>query len=418
MPRWDISPQADCSQLQLMEKRLDLQSVKSRLGELVLLDFTAYSLPEAHRLLGQHVSTQVHKILTDRLDTLPPDQIARYFDQVRVCAQVISSKMNGVYVDPHLRAALAEYMECLAAWAGGVGLRGYDHPALAPYQPLTEIELALFLQHDSAGCQSGMLRSHDGGVTLWHTEEDIEPEPGSGFDQLRIASFSVIDGESPVTISAFIYPDLLPGPAFGWRSDGYIQAADLLYIKFLASEVQAILGNIITWLALRLGASVDVQVLLQAILPTFDGYALNILRVVNEEVQADKFEFGAQYFFSHTLDNTPGAYMYQANMFTDGADPRTREIEDLLPEERGWFEGRAKNTANLLKGRRQSSDISSEMEFLLNMLTSRACGKWAYANQHVKDYFICHQTPTETELWLGAGPAFKNDHPTVIKFTI
>jgi hypothetical protein len=58
------------------------------------------------------------------------------------------------------------------------------------------------------------------------------------------------------------------------------------------------------------------------------------------------------------------------------------------------------------------------MEFLLNMLTSRACGKWAYANQHVKDYFICHQTPTETELWLGAGPAFKNDLPTVIKFMI
>ena len=323
-----------------MAKHLDLRSVKNRLGELVWLDFTAYSLPEAHRLLGQHVSIQVHKILTYRLDTLPPDQIARLFDQVRVCAQVISNKINDVHVDPQLRVALREYMECLAAWAGGVGLRGYDHPALAPYQPLTELELALFLQHDSAGCQSGMLRSHDGGVTLWHTEEDIEPEPGSGFDQLRIASFSVMDGETLVTISAFIYPDLLPGPAFGWRSDGYIQAADLLYIKPLASESLAILGNIITWLALRLGASVDMQVLLQAMLPTFDGYALNILSVVNEEVRADKYEFGAQYFYTHALDNTPGASMYQANMFSDEADPRTREIEDLLPEERGWFEGR------------------------------------------------------------------------------
>jgi len=105
-------------------------------------------------------------------------------------------------------------------------------------------------------------------------------------------------------------------------------------------------------------------------------------------------------------------------MFSDEADPRTREIEDLLPEERGWFEGRAENTANLLKARRQSSAIPEEMDSVFNMLTSRACGKWAYANQHVKAYLISHQTPSDTELWLGAGPAFKNDHPTVIKIMI
>ncbi|NJD60892.1 MAG: hypothetical protein C3F13_06200 [Anaerolineales bacterium] len=398
-----------------METRPFLRSIKACLGDFVWLDFTHASLPEAHRLLGQHVALQVHKIITHRLETLPPTRIAQLFDQVQHCKQALFQKVSDSHVEPLLRVALDEYLECLAAWSRGSGLDNYHHPALAPHQPIGSLELALFLQNDSTGCQTGMLRCDDGTITLWHTEEDIETEPGTGFDQLRIASFNVQEGQRQVVINAFIYPDLLPGPAFGWRSDGCVQAADLLYIKPLAQGTPAILGNIVTWLALRLGAAYDTQALIEAMLPTFDGYALNVATVKGGEVQALKCEFGASYSLQSKLEKKPGSYVYQANIFTDGADPRIQEIEDLVLEERRWFEDRAENTRHLMEARGEAKADPGELRALFKMITSQVGEKWAYANQHVKAYFLCHLTQNEAELWLGVGPAFPDDKPTVIK---
>jgi hypothetical protein len=66
-------------------------------------------------------------------------------------------------------------------------LEHFEHHALAAFEPLGQIDLAMFLQNDCTGCQTGMYRAQDGSVVLWHTEEDVEDEPGSGFDLLRIA---------------------------------------------------------------------------------------------------------------------------------------------------------------------------------------------------------------------------------------
>ena len=54
---------------QIMASITELQAVKTRFGGLVRLDFTAYDLPTAHRLLGQHARQQVQKILKHKLDT-------------------------------------------------------------------------------------------------------------------------------------------------------------------------------------------------------------------------------------------------------------------------------------------------------------------------------------------------------------
>ncbi len=401
-----------------MNSWVNLRSVKARLGELVWLDLTQLSLVEAHCQLGQHVSQQVKKILTQRLASVPPERVTQLFDQVRSCAQFLAAKMHDPQLELQLRSAIADYLDCLSAWSAGVGLADFVHPALAACQPLGNLDLALFLQHDSTGCQTGMLRAEDGSVTLWHTEEDIESEPGSGFDQLRIASFNVHVGQQPVVINAFIYPDLLPGPAFGWRSDGYVQAADLLYIKPLAPSTQSCLANIVTWLALRLGPTYDLQAMIKALLPCVDGYALNTVFVKQGVVQALKCEFGASFVFSTCLDNVPGVYLCQANMFTDGVDLRIQEIEDLSPEERGWFEARVENTNRLMISRGQAKANLGNIESLFDMVTSQAGGKWAYANQHVKAYFLFQLTPSGVELWLGVGPAFPDDRPTIVSFCI
>jgi hypothetical protein len=114
------------------------------------------------------------------------------------------------------------------------------------------------------------------------------------------------------------------------------------------------------------------------------------------------------------LDNVPGVYLCQANMFTDGADLRIQEFEDLSLEERGWFEARIVNTNRLMRSRGHASANPGDIESLFEMITSQAGGKWAYANQHVKAYFICQLTPSCAEIWVGVGPAMDSDQPTVL----
>jgi hypothetical protein len=398
-----------------MKTDTDLQAAKSRVGKLVRLDYTSFDLPTAHLHLGKHVQHQVHKILTQRLDRMDSTRICELLDQARACRAGLAEKVEDKNLDARLRAATAEYLECLTAWTEGVGLGAFEHPALAAYQPLGRLDLALFLQHDSSGCQTGMYRRGDGSVILWHTEEDIEPEVGSGFDQLRIASFNVNNGNRPEHMHAFIYPDLLPGPAFGWRSDGYAQAADLLYIKSFPNQTEGTLANIITWLALRLGATFDTGEVINAMLPCFDGYALNNIYSDCEFVQAKKHEFGANRIFSSVLDKKTGSYLYQANIFSNIEDTITKELEDLLPDERREFEQRVGYTRQAMKKKDGNASEADDMRFFFNMITSQTGGMWAYANLHVKAYFICRQTVRGAEIWIGEGPPMPDDDFTVIK---
>ena len=103
----------------------------------------------------------------------------------------------------------------------------------------------------------------------------MEEEPGSGFDLLRIAAFNVGDEHHPVVMNAFIYPDLLPGPAFGWRSDGFAQGVDKLHIRDFPELKRGMLANVVTWLTLRLGAAMAAREIIASLQPYYDGYALN-----------------------------------------------------------------------------------------------------------------------------------------------
>jgi hypothetical protein len=398
----------------VMEKLSSLQAVKDRFGGLVFLDLTRYDLQTAHRLLGEHARPQVQKILSQKLDRLDAVKCGVLMQQARSCAETLASKLEDKRFDSRLLGAVQEYLDCLNAWAGGVGLADFNHPALTIYKPIRPLDLALFLQHDNTGCQTGMYRQEDESVILWHTEEDVEFELGSGFDQLRLAAFTVEDGNDPITIHAFIYPDLLPGPAFSWRSDGYAQAVDTLHTRLFPDQEAGMLANIATWLTLRLGPDCDPGKVIKDMCPYYDGYALNSACIRGGEIRAEKYEFVADHIFPDVLDMQPGSYLFQANIFSQKEHPWVKELEDIHPADRMRYERRVERTHKALQNKDHQGNETGDMRFFFDLLTSRTGNRWAYANSDVKAYFILRQSTQGAEIWLGYGPAILTDQYSVI----
>jgi hypothetical protein len=396
-----------------MEKLSALQAVKDRFGGLVFIDLTKHDLRTAHRILGEHTRLQVQKILYQRLDRMDALKIGLLMQQARSCAETLTGKIEDKRLDSRLRRAVREYLDCLEAWADGAGLVGFEHPVLADHKTIP-MELALFLQHDSTGCQTGMYRQEDGSVILWHTEEDIEFEPGSGFDQLRLAAFNAGDKNDPITMYAFIYPDLLPGPAFGWRSDGYSQAVDSLHVRTSTDQKAGILANITTWLTLRLGPDCDPGKVITDMGPYFDGYALNAISIRGGKTHAEKYEFAANHILSNILDEQPGSYLFQVNIFSRKKHAWIRELEDLPSEDRRLYKRREWYTRKAMQNKEALAGEAGEMGFFFNLISSRSGIRWPYANSDMKAYFILRQTTRGAEIWLGHGPALPTDQYSVI----
>jgi hypothetical protein len=397
-----------------MQRLRDLQAVKDRFGELITLDFTRTDLQTAHRMLGEHVRLQVQKIIRQRLDRMDAAQFSSLMEQVSSCADMLAGKIADQHLNPLLRRAVQEYLDCLAAWADGAGLVGFDHPALTAYKPVSAINLALFLQHDSTGCQTGLYRQQDGSVILWHTEEDVEYEEGSGFDQLRLAAFNVGDDHHPVIMHAFIYPDLLPGPAFGWRSDGYTQAVDTLHTRVYPEQKAGMLANIVTWLTLRLGPDCDPAKVIADMVPFYDGYALNVVSLHNGKVHAEKYEFAEDHILQNILDHKTGSYLFQVNIFSQDTPSWVRDVQKLPPADYRLYKQRMTWTQTAIQNKDHRVSEADDMRFFFNLLTTRSGTIWSYANIHVKAYFILRLSNQGGEIWLGHGPALSTDKFTVI----
>jgi hypothetical protein len=393
----------------------ELQAVKDRLGGFTFLDFTGYDLQTAHRHLGKHVRPQVHKILSQRLDRLNPTKFSLLLKQAQSCAELLTDKLADLRWDSVIHRALQEYVDCLTAWGDGAGLRNFDHPALADHIPHCTLDLALFLQHDSSGCQTGMYRQADGSVILWHTEEDIEFDDGSGFDQLRLAAFNVGDENDPVSMHAFIYPDLLPGPAFGWRSDGYAQAVDTLHTREIPFLKGGMLANIATWITLRLGPGYDTARVIESLGPYFDGYALNVVSVQGGEVRAEKYEFAENHILPNFLGEQTGNYLFQVNIFSQDEPDWVKQVEELPASDHKLYIQRMKYTQEAIHNKDFLAGEAVDMCFFLKLISSRSGVKWPYANTDMKAYFILHQNTQETEIWLGHGPALPGDEFSIIK---
>jgi hypothetical protein len=260
-----------------------------------------------------------------------------------------------------------------------------------------------------------MYRTQDGSVVLWHTEEDVEEQPGSGFDLLRIAEFNVGDKNHPMVMRAFIYPELLPGPAFGWRSDGFAQAVDKLHIRHFPDLTAGILANVVTWLTLRLGPVMDSKEIIESMQPYYDGYALNTVYRQDGGVEANKYEFAANHILPSHLETQPNSFLFQVNIFSDRAHPWVAELEDLHPDWCELYQQRVERTMFALQHKDGKPGATGEMRFFFDMLTSQVGDDgWSYANKDVKAYFIHRQSVQAAETWLGHGPALPEDTINVL----
>jgi hypothetical protein len=384
-----------------------LDSISSHSNGFTFLDYRNLGLVEAHHALGIHVRLQAHKILTHRLDKLGEDALHVLLWQARDCQATLARRAEDTRLPLPLRRAIQEYLACLQSWSEGAWLDELQHPRL---EGISALERALLLQHDESGCQTGLSRQADGSVLLWHTEEDVEAVPGEHFDALRLARFQVQDGQGAVEIHAFIYPDLLPGSAFAWRSDGYTQAVDSLHTRPFEAPIGGILANCACWLSLRLGAAMDLGELLTTLQPFYTGYAINALFRRDGRVEAHQYEFAWSYLTHQELSEQPGSYLFQANIFSDPRSDAARAMECLTIEKWRNYRRRLYRTRRFLKEKQKGHSPSGDspagdMAFLHKLITSRAGGEWAYANRDVKAHFLQRLSLDKTETWLGRGPA-------------
>ena len=388
-----------------------LRASKERLGPIDFLDFGELDLVAAHRRLGEEVKEQAQKILLRKLDRLDKPEFVERLRLARQGRGALAEKLHAPYIDPRIRRALGEYLDCLSVWTAGAELGRVQHPLLSDLRvdglPVLAGDLALFLQNDNLGCQTGVYREEGGAVILWHTEEDVQ-ETGSRFDKPRIATFRTGDGPE---MSAFIYPDLLPGPAYCWRSDGFIQAVDSLPLK--PAPEAYVLANIATWITLRLGKAVALEAVIEALGPFVDGYALTVVQEKGGEVLADKIEFaGDDYLFS-PLENEPGCFLFQVNIFSDKAATVAATYENIHPDHRQTLEGRITRTSRAIQRFTPSNNTATSF---FRLMASRLGNDYGYANEDVKSYFIGRITPTGMELHIGAGPALKQDQLKIVRY--
>ena len=385
-------------------------------GAITILDCRELDTASAHRRLGQEARTQIHKILTRRLDGMNGmENVIGQIIRARAFQAALNSKLSLPGLDEALRAAILQYQACVRAWAQGAGLDHFRHPDLPlAGEPVRAEDLATLLQEDEAGCQTGLLRDPNGGVILWHAEEDLEQAPGDRFEKFRLFYFRAANGSSAC---GFIYPDLLPGPTFGWQAGDYAQhvyaqhvyaqhdyaqAVDSLHARQKDLE-DAILPNTLAWLSLYLGAQGISSEhkgryanLVEILGPYQGGYSLTAHSKKNGLVSVEKVDFMNDQLAACQLGTETGSSLFQTNIIRDLTQPIGAE-EQTSPENRTWNEVRQKRTERFLRVIRNSSE---PLPLIFRMLSSRLGGESSYANRDVKATLVCQMDPQKTCLWV------------------
>lgn len=385
----------------------DLILARDSLGPVVQLDLTAWDLVPAHFVLGEEVAEQVRRHLEAKLGALPPDRVRNELRAARECRRETERRSRSEGVDARISRMLRTYLDCLGAWAEGTRLAGFAREALAGVTvdgvPVSGDDLALLLQMETVGCQTGLMRSAEGSVIVWHTEEDRAHHGYSRFDRLRLASFRSVEGGRGRVISGFVYPDLLLGPAFGWADDVYIQAVDSLYLD-PRNHVTGVPANAITWVCLFLAGEMMTADVVRALGPAHNGYAVASSRRQGGRVTADTTEFVDGVMARTELGEQPGSSHFQVNLLSETARDMSPGRELVDPGmERMLRRRRSRARRSLEVVRRQPDGIGG----CARLLGSRVGGAAASANPDVKAHFLGHLTASGASFCVGPGPAIR-----------
>jgi hypothetical protein len=379
---------------------------KRLLGPIVALDCSEVDTASAHRILGQDARAQIHKFLARRMDDLGSrEKVEEQIRQARRVQAALQARVQTPGLSETIKEAVRQYQACLASWVEGAELAGFRHTLLAKRvdgMPVCADDLAILLQEDEVGCQTGVFREHNGSVILWHSEEDYETSAGQRFDKLRLFFFRAANDQKAC---GFIYPDLLPGPTFAWQAGDFVQAVDSLHVRPLATE-DGIPPNTLAWISLYLGARVSRKELAMQLGPFQGGYSLTAVYKEDGQVRVEKVEFANSQSVICELENKPGSHLFQTNIIRDLSQPIGAE-ELTSTESRHWNETRLARTGRFLKVIQASNNEALPLVF--RMLRSRLGGESAYANRDVKAYLVCRMSTEKTSIRVGAGAALAGD---------
>ena len=369
------------------------------LGPIIHETIKSPNMPEAHRRLGEMVGQEVQSIIGRKLESLSEEEFADQIRFTRSCRQLIEKKLNEPTIDEKIKDGLKEYFDSLKAWAEGAKLSSIEGLGSVDQQPVSGEELAFWLQNDNLGCQTGMLREKDGSVIVWHTEEEGDLER---IGSLRIISFKINGEEKHV----FLYPDLLPGPAFGWQKD-FFQAVDFLYLK--EPEKAGALANVAVWLIWRLGNQIEPERVIESLAPYVDGYALNIVRIKNGQVEAKKIEFAHGQIAETVLGSKEGDYSFQVNLPTPGsaiAETKQSEFKEE-PKKLRKLNKRIVRTRRAIELIKNFTKKGMDLENVWRMLSFRLGEGYAYAGEDTVAHLVGKISNEGIKLGVGPGPAIK-----------
>ena len=366
-----------------------------------LLRIDASSFAEAHGRLGELLKGMIARVARKRIAALSGEVFKDQIWLARRCRRHLLTLAGNRTAGALVRSGLHEYFAALSAWSAKARLaRVADRCAPIDGQAVTEQDLGFWLQDDNTGCQSGMLRSHDGRIVFWHTEEDTI----GYFDRPRIVAMTVAGR----AWHSFVYPYLLPGPAFGW-SEGVFQAVDSLSVQRGAGDVGCPVC-VATWLTWRLAGQVDVLRVLRALRPFVDGCALNVVarRDGGRPVTGTTYEFGRQHVCARELRAAGGSWQFQANAVSSAAEP-LRADEALDGDERRRYEARRDRTGQAIERLTTRLADGAWPDAVLAMLASRRGGSYAYANDDVETHCVGLAAPERIAIYAAPGSASRGD---------
>ena len=370
-----------------------LPEQRRRLGPLRRIEIEAASLPAAHGRLGEALGPVIRRVAARRLRATSPADFDRQIDAVRNCRRHVSAYIrSGHFMPRHVRRALREYLACLDAWAHASQLESVLDDQTVDGKAVTARELALWLQDDNSGCQTGLLRLAGGDVLFWHTEEDTI----GYFDRPRLASLLV----GKQTWHAFLYPYLLPGPAFGWQA-GRFHAVDSLHIRRGSCGA---FTNVAAWLAWRLPGLEPGE--LFHLCPFLDGCAIHRLVRSPGGVAAWVQELGGEFQTQCSLPLRQGSLLFQANCVRQSGSRLARE-EALSAAERKPYCDRRERTEQAVRELVRAGETTPQR--IVELLASRAGGDYAYANSDVKAHCVGVATAAGMELYVQSGAALPGD---------
>ena len=376
-----------------MPGKVNLQQHRRRLGPLREMAIRARTLTQVHGQLGEQLGENIRSVARLRLQSTPATKFAREIAAVRNCRWHLKQHVRSTYTPAHVRRGLREYLACLDAWTSGSELESVLDGHNVEGKLLTAEELALWLQDDNTGCQTGLLRLAGGDVLFWHTEEDTI----GYFDYPRLATLSA----GRRIWHSFLYPYLLPGPAFGWQ-DGYFQAVDSLHIR---RGTHGALTSVLAWLSWRLGSQIDHTELFR-LCPVIDGCAINRLCRSASGVTASVQELGGEFQNRRTLGERPGSLLFQANCVGPAGSRLARE-EALAAGERARYCSRQERTQTAARQLWKAREATPQR--ILELLASRAGGSYAYANADVKAHCVGVAGAGGFELYVQSGAALPGD---------